>query len=62
LLEGVLDAEDIPGNPACKNRWRAVANYGGKYVMATRLGKHVTVTLLDRPAIIRCVPLKFKAG
>lgn len=61
VLEGLLDADEVPGNPACEYKWRT----GGWKTddiafTATRLGNKVALTLLTaKAAIIRCPPLRF---
>jgi hypothetical protein len=62
LLAGVLDANQIPGNPACKGRSYCMGWHEEIAFIATCLGKHIAVTLLGKGAsMMRCVPLKFKA-
>ena len=61
LCEGILDADEIPGNPACKFRWRTSGWHEGVAFQATRLGNRVAVTLLtDEASIISCSVLLFK--
>jgi len=47
----MLDA--IPGNPACKHRWYSFGYHEGITFTATRLGKHVAVTLLGEKSLDR---------
>lgn len=61
LLAGLLDADEIPGNPACKCKWRTSGWTDGIPWQATRLGNNVALTLLaQHAAIICCPPLNFK--
>lgn len=61
LCEDLLDADEIPGNPACKYRWRIHGWHDGHLFMAIRLGKRVAVTLLAEgtASMMCCAPLKF---
>ena len=62
LRAGVLDADEIPGNPACKYRWRTLSAHDGKWAQAVRLGDAIAVTVLDgeTTSIIRCPVLKLR--
>jgi hypothetical protein len=61
LLEGLLDADDIPGNIACKYKFRTAGWIDGKRAFqAVRLGGKIALTVLTNEAsIIRCPALKF---
>jgi hypothetical protein len=61
LRAGLLDANEIPGNPACKYSWRVLGWRDVGCFQAVRLGNSIAVTVLDagkgQTSIIRCVPL-----
>jgi hypothetical protein len=60
VLEGILDADECPGDPACEYKWRTRGWTDGIAWQATRVGKLVAVTILHKPNLLRCVPLEFK--
>jgi hypothetical protein len=60
-LEGLLEADEIPGNPACKYKFRTCGFIDGRRAFqAVRLGNKIALTVLTNEAsIIRCPALKF---
>lgn len=60
-LAGVLDEDEIPGNPACRSRAYYFGEKEGKLFFACSLGRRVAVTLLgEGSGIIHCAPMRFK--
>jgi hypothetical protein len=61
LRAGLLDAAEIPGNPACKYSWRLLGWRDVGCFQAVRLGNSIAVTVLragkGETNIIRCLPL-----